>query len=150
MTSNLLFPGVLAAIVVVCAPSAFAQQEGDEIIRSEAVEAGDLDLPADARILHRRLKMAAFRACYQNRLYFENLNGRARLTERRCRRQTLDRAVAALDDDAVLALHLQTTTPAPSQRVDISPLPGAQHFGPPASCRPERRLPAGLFKSVNR
>jgi UrcA family protein len=107
MLASAAFTLALALALALALVAAPAQAEAASVGRSVEVPYGDLDLtrPEGAAALYERLERAAARACRPA--------GRSPIAlhphEMACRRDALERAVAAVDSGPLLRLHAERT-----------------------------------------
>jgi UrcA family protein len=101
--------GGVGALLCLNAPLSSAA-DADEVVRSEIVGFGDLNLsdPEGVAVLYRRIKAAAHRVC-------SDRNNRTLLiwskAETECKRAAIARAVAAVNNERLALMHREVIDP---------------------------------------
>ena len=95
--------GGVGALLCLIAPLSSAA-DADEVVRSEIVWFGDLNLsnPEGVAVLYRRIKAAAHRVCAERNTRTLLIWSRA---EAECKRAAIARAVVAVNSERLAALH---------------------------------------------
>jgi UrcA family protein len=102
--------GGVGALLCLNAPMSFAADAFDELLRSEVVGFGDLNLsdPEGAAVLYRRIKATGHRVCSERSTRTLLIWSKS---EAECRRAAIAAAVVAVNSERMAALHRERIGP---------------------------------------